>query len=220
MIRNISQSKPLKLSVNLKTSLSIEHCERITSSTSSALIWFLRWTYAFLTRHTILKNFPDACQFSIRRKFRLSISSSSYSISSGENSSSLYGIDLRSGHVLDALTFGPNTSSFNSCCSLMAKDSESIFWSEIEFKICRWFGRWRNCSIVIGRWIRFVKLWNIKTIKCLYSWTFSKRFSFWVISDLKFQDMIVWSVKRGRGAQKCISVRQGNSMTSYFLCLP
>ena len=90
----------------------------------------------------------------------------------------------------------------------MAKDSESIFWSEIEFKICRWFGRPRNCSIVIGRWIRFVKLWNIKTIKCLYSWTFSKRFSFWVISDLKFQDMIVWSVRGEEIISKCISVLQ------------
>ena len=140
----------------------------------------------FQARQTSLKNIPDACQFSIRRKFRLSISSSSYSISSGENSSSLYGMSPgRSGHVLVALTFVAGTSIFNSRCSLMAKTSESIFSSDIEFRICRWFGRRRNCSIVIGRWIRFVKLWNIKTIKCLYSWTFSKRFSFSVISDLK-----------------------------------
>ena len=60
----------------METSLSVDACERITSRTSSALNLFLNLR-DFVTSQTILKNIPDACQFSIRRKFRLSISSNS-----------------------------------------------------------------------------------------------------------------------------------------------
>ena len=69
----IDQSKRAK---SLETGLSVDACERITSRTSSALNLFLNLR-DFVTSQTILKNIPDACQFSIRRKFRLSISSNS-----------------------------------------------------------------------------------------------------------------------------------------------
>ena len=87
----IDQSeRAFKTDKNLETGLSVDACERITSRTSSALILFLNprkfklvrlslkiSTYAKSTSTAILKNIPDACQFSIRRKFRLSISSNS-----------------------------------------------------------------------------------------------------------------------------------------------